>query len=180
MTRINAETEERLADEITFHPQTAEARSLRDALGRFATGVTVVTAMAGDGPAGITVNSFTSVSLQPPLVLWCAARASSRHDLFVRAPAWSVHVLSAGQLDLCLRFSRGGAGFEGLEEALTPEGVPALQGCAARFDCVPHACHDGGDHSILLGHVRRVTLAGPGHRPLVFAGGHFGRFERNE
>lgn len=180
MTRITAETEEKLVDEITFHPETTEARLLRDALGRFATGVTVVTALAADGPVGITVNSFSSVSLQPPLVLWCAARNSLRHDMFTRAPHWSVHVLSSDQLDLCLRFTRGGTGFEGLETAFTQEGVPVLPGAAARFDCAAHACHDGGDHSILLGRVERVTLAGPGHRPLVFVGGHFGHFERRE
>ncbi len=180
MTRIPPEAEEKLVDEITFHPETAEARQLRDALGRFATGVTVVTTMAADGPVGITANSFSSVSLQPPLVLWCPARASQRHDMFTRAAYWSVHVLSAEQFDLCLRFTRGGAGFDGLERMESPEGVPVLPGAAARFDCGTHACHDGGDHSILVGRVERVTLAGAGHRPLVFAGGHFGRFERQK
>lgn len=177
---LSHDKQERLAEEITFHPDSAEDRLLREALGRFATGVTVVTAMAGTGdgarPIGMTVNSFTSVSLRPPLVLWCPARGSSRHDSFATAPWWSVHVLAAAQLETCLRFTRGGEGFAGLDPALTPEGVPTLPGAAARFDCSAHARHDGGDHSILVGRVERVTVAGHPAEVLGFAAGRFGRF----
>ena len=101
MTRLPLGELDRIADAITFHPETAEARALRQALGRFATGVTVVTVAGPDGPTGMTVNSFTSVSLDPPLLLWCPARSSSRHDAFARAQAFAVHVLGAEQLDLC-------------------------------------------------------------------------------
>ncbi|WP_198026332.1 flavin reductase family protein, partial [Paracoccus sphaerophysae] len=113
MTRLPTETLDRLADAISFHPESEPGRLFREALGRFATGVTVVTTDGPEGPVGMTVNSFTSVSLDPPLVLWCPARASSRHAAFAGAQAWSVHVLGAEQLDVCLRFTRGGAGFEG-------------------------------------------------------------------
>lgn len=177
MTRLPPDTRDRLADEITFHPHTAEARLLRQALGRFATGVTVVTTEGPEGPLGMTVNSFTSVSLDPPLVLWCPARSSSRHDAFAGAARWSVHVLGAEQLALCLRFTRGGAQFDGLEIAHTEDGVPVIPGVAARFDCTTHARHDGGDHSVIVGQVGRVTIAGPDDHPLVFAAGHFGAFE---
>ena len=105
MTRLPAESLDRIADAITFHPETAAARELRQALGRFATGVTVVTALGPSGPMGMTVNSFSSVSLDPPLVLWCPARASSRHAIFAAAPAWSVHVLGAEQLERVVPFA---------------------------------------------------------------------------
>ena len=173
---LSHDKQEKLAEEITFHPDTAEDRLLREALGRFATGVTVVTAMTPEGPIGMTVNSFTSVSLRPPLVLWCPARVSKRHDLFAAAPQWSVHILASAQLETCLRFTRGGVGFDGLEPAFGPEGVPILPGAAARFDCSAHALHDGGDHSILVGRVARVTVAGPAAEVLTFAAGRFGRF----
>ncbi|RDW13297.1 flavin reductase family protein [Paracoccus thiocyanatus] len=180
MSRLPPATRDRLADEITFHPATAEARLLREALGRFATGVTVVTTAGPQGPLGMTVNSFSSVSLEPPLVLWCPARASARHAAFAEAAAWSVHVLGAEQLETCLRFTRGGRQFEGLETALTEEGVPVIPGVAARFDCAAHAVHAAGDHSVLIGRVLRVTVAGPGDHPLVFAAGRFGQFEPDD
>lgn len=176
MTRPPPSPRDLLAEAISFHPATEEGRRFREALGRFATGVTVVTADGPLGPLGITVNSFTSVSLDPPLVLWCPARSSSRHDAFVQAPAFAVHVLGAEQLDLCLRFTRGGDGFAGLDVRPNAEGAPAIKGVAARFDCTRHASHDGGDHTVLIGQVARVTVGGPDDHPLVFAAGRFGAF----
>ena len=176
MSRIPPATRDRLADEITFHPATAEARLLREALGRFATGVTVVTTQGPDGPLGMTANSFSSVSLEPPLVLWSAARASARHAIFAGARHWSVHVLGAEQLETCLRFTRGGAQFDGLAHGSTAEGTPVIPGVAARFDCEAHALHEAGDHTVMIGRVLRVTVAGPGDHPLVFAAGLFGQF----
>lgn len=167
---------DRLADAITFSPSTTEARVLRDALGRFATGVTVVTTAGPERPEGITVNSFASVSLEPPLVMWCPAKFSTRFDLFTAARAWSVHVLGAEQLDISQRFTRGGGGFDGLRVETTAEGIPVIPGTAARFDCLTFACHDAGDHAVLIGQVTRVTTGGPDDHPLVFAAGRFGRF----
>lgn len=177
MRRIPPATRDRLADEITFRPATAEARLLREALGRFATGVTVVTTQGSLGPMGMTVNSFSSVSLEPPLVMWCPARASSRHAGFVEARHWAVHVLGAEQLETCLRFTRGGDQFAGLEDVRNDEGVPVLPGAAARFDCQTHAAHEAGDHTVMIGRVLQVTVAGPGDHPLVFAAGRFGQFD---
>lgn len=177
MIRLTPETLDRLADAISFQPDSDPERLFRDALGRFATGVTVVTAAGPQGPEGMTVNSFTSVSLDPPLVLWCPARASSRHAIFAAAPAWSIHVLGAEQLDVCLRFTRGGAGFQGIALGETPLGTPLIPGVAARFDCHAQGVHDGGDHSILVGRVAQVTIAGPDDHPLVFAAGRFGAFQ---
>ncbi|SMO74755.1 flavin reductase family protein [Paracoccus laeviglucosivorans] len=180
MSRIPPATQDRLADEITFHPANAEARVLREALGRFATGVTVVTTLGEQGPLGMTANSFSSVSLEPPLVLWSPAKSSSRHVTFAGAAHWSVHVLGSEQLETCLRFTRGGLQFDGLDHVLNDEGVPVIPGVAARFDCATHAVHDAGDHSVMIGRVLRVTVAGPGDHPLVFAAGRFGQFVPSE
>lgn len=149
-------------------------RALRTALGRYATGVTVVTARTARGPVGITANSFTSVSLDPPLVLWCPARSSARFAAFTTADHYAIHVLAADQLDLCRRFARSGDDFAGLDLAEAPEGPPILHGCLARFDCAAHAAHEGGDHAILVGRVLRGFVRTG--TPLLFWDGRYGDF----
>lgn len=158
-------------------PDARNTRQFRAALGRFATGVTVVTAReAGGGPpVGITVNSFASVSLAPPLVLWSAARASLRHAHFTEAPAFAIHVLRDDQIDLANRFTRNGAGFEGLGYTLNDQGVPLLDHTLARFECTSETRHEGGDHTIIIGRVERFETFEDGE-PLVFAHGQYGRF----
>ncbi|MDO5642478.1 MAG: flavin reductase family protein [Paracoccus sp. (in: a-proteobacteria)] len=155
-----------------FTPDHAHARAFRDALGNFATGMTVVTIASGAGPQGVTANSFASVSLAPPLVLWSPGKFSRRHDLFARATHFNLHVLAEDQKHLADRFTRGGAQFEGLDHALSPEGVAVIPGVLTRFDCVQEAAHDAGDHTLVIGRVLRVETA-PG-RPLVFAQGQWG------
>lgn len=157
-----------------FRPGPDEARAFRDALGRFATGVTVVTCATKEGPVGITANSFASVSLDPPLVLWSPARSSSRFPHFITASAFSIHVLGDTERDLAARFTRGGAGFDGLDWGPSPEGAPVIAGTLARFDCTTHAIHDGGDHAIMVGQVHRAALRAGA--PLVFSQGHYGGF----
>lgn len=152
-----------------------EARALREAFGAWATGVTIVTVQGPEGPMGFTANSFSSVSLDPPLVLWSPARSSSRFAAFSGAEAFAIHVLRQDQGDWLSRFARGGSGFDGLDWAATPEGLPALTGALARFDCARHAAYDGGDHEIILGRVLRVTTT-PGE-PLVFSKGRYGTFQ---
>ncbi|KFE35204.1 nitrilotriacetate monooxygenase subunit B [Thioclava atlantica] len=159
-------------------PDPAEPRLLRDALGRFATGVTVVTACecGGEGnPIGITVNSFASVSLSPALILWSAARSSMRHAHYTEAPAFAVHVLRHDQSGLARRFTRSGDRFDGLDYTMNEDGVPLLADTLARFECVTEARHDGGDHTIIIGRVTRFT-ADPDGTPLIFSGGQFGGF----
>ena len=147
-------------------------RELRDALGRFATGVTVVTTMTTDGPLGITANSFASVSLEPPLVLWSPARKSWRFPSFEAASHFAIHVLSAGQLDLAESFSRpGDLGFDGLGFTSGLGDAPLLAGCTARFECRHEAGYDGGDHLIVVGEVLRLTEADL--PPLIY---HRGRY----
>lgn len=160
--------------EAVFIPEADNHRAYRNALGSFTTGVTVVTAMTADGPIGMTVNSFASVSLDPPLVLWSPAKSSSRYDAFTGARHFAIHVLSADQDHLSAAFTRGGSGFDGIDVRFNDEGVPVLPGTLARFECVEQAQHDAGDHTIIIGKVLRVA-----HRqgePLCFSGGRFGRF----
>ncbi len=157
-----------------FTPDAGNARAFRDALGRFVTGVTVVTIAGPDGPMGFTANSFSSLSLDPPLVLWSLARASRRFSPFAEADRFAIHILSQDQTGWPARFGRDGAAFGGLTLAHDAEGLPVLPGTLARFDCDRHAAHDGGDHLILVGRVRRVTVADG--EPLVFSQGRYGAF----
>ncbi|MBD3763236.1 MAG: flavin reductase family protein [Rhodobacterales bacterium] len=158
----------------SFVPDPANPRPLRDALGHFATGVTVVTIAGPDGPMGFTANSFSSLSLDPPLVLWSLARSSRHHGPFAAAAHFSIHILGQDQADWPRRFSSEGPGFQGLARDDTPEGTPVLPGVPMRFDCARHGAQDGGDHLIILGRVLRVT---PGSgAPLVFLKGRFGGF----
>lgn len=161
-------------DEHRFVPDATNTRSFRTALGNFPTGITVVTAQCPSGPIGMTVNSFSSVSLDPPLILWSPAKTSSRHDFFAGADHFAIHVLAADQSDLSIRFTRGGLGFNEFSWDENPEGVPIIPGTLSRFECERASVFDGGDHSILLGRVLRAA-----HRegePLCFARGALGRF----
>lgn len=160
--------------DTALSPGPAVARDFRDALGRFATGVTIVTTMGPQGPLGFTANSFASVSLDPPLVLWSPARASSRFAAFAAAGHYAIHVLALDQHPLITRFGRGGPGFDGLDHATNAEGVPLLPGALARFECRQQSTHDGGDHLIILGRVLRFALRDGA--PLVFSQGAYGGF----
>jgi flavin reductase (DIM6/NTAB) family NADH-FMN oxidoreductase RutF len=156
----------------SFAPGPETARAFRQALGSFATGVTLVTTTDAEGaPVGFVANSFSSLSLEPALILWSPAVSSRRYPVFAAAQDFAVHVLGQDQIGWPSRFTREGAGFTGLDWHLTPEGVPALPGTLARFDCVQHATHPGGDHLIIVGRVLRVTVEDGA--PLVFAQGRF-------
>ncbi|PRD40885.1 flavin oxidoreductase [Phyllobacterium phragmitis] len=160
--------------EHVFVPDATNARTFRNALGSFTTGVTVVTARGPGGPTGMTVNSFASVSLDPPLVLWSPAKRSARHGIYTKAEHYVIHVLSADQDALSVRFTRGGGGFDGLSWYVNEEGAPIIPGTLARFECIRSMLHDAGDHTIIIGKVLRAA-----HRegdPLCFSRGSFGRF----
>lgn len=141
-------------------------RELRDALGRFATGVTVVTAVGPRGPLGITANSFASVSLDPPLVLWSPARKSSRFPAFEAASHFAVHVLARDQQPLATHFAQSGDMPAEFGAAPGLGGAPIFEGCAARFECRHAARFDGGDHLICVGEVLRFTTSEA--EPLVY------------
>jgi flavin reductase (DIM6/NTAB) family NADH-FMN oxidoreductase RutF len=159
--------------ETVFTPED-NPRAFRDALGRFATGVTVVTCATSDGPMGFTANSFAAVSLDPPLVLWSPAKSSSRYHHYAQARHYAIHVLDQSHGEWLTRFNRGGPGFDGLGHAFTAEGVPVIHGALARFDCMQHATHDGGDHLIVVGRVLHAAYREG--EPLVFSQGSYGRF----
>ena len=159
----------------TFVPGPDTSRAFRDALGCFSTGVCVVTALEKTGaPIGITANSFASVSLDPPLVLWSPAKASTRYGPFVDAEHFAIHIMAADQHDVASGFARVPDYFAETDWAPNEHGVPVLKGGLAHFECVRHAVHDGGDHSIVVG---RVLLAAHAvGAPLLFARGQYGRF----
>jgi flavin reductase (DIM6/NTAB) family NADH-FMN oxidoreductase RutF len=161
-----------------FTPGPDTARAFRDALGRFATGVTVVTAQGLEGPVGITVNSFASVSLEPPLVLWSPAKASSRFPVFARAEHFAIHILGADQRDLAAHFTRHGREFDGLDVADGPGGTPLIGNCLACFACRRYAAQDAGDHVIILGEVLEGSFREG--EPLVFSQGFYGSFAKHE
>ncbi len=148
-----------------------DPRAFRDALGAYATGVTVITTATEAGPVGITANSFASVSLDPPLVLWMPAKSSNRYRHFAAAEHFAIHVLDGHQHDICNAFTRNWSAFDGLDWAPDDNGVPVIEGCLARFDCRLHATHDAGDHAIILGRVLRAWSR-PG-LPLLFQAGRF-------
>lgn len=150
----------------------------RRALGSFVTGVTIVTARDASGaPVGLTVNSFNSVSLDPPLVLWSLSLRSGSLPAFRDAPYWAVHVLAAGQENLSSHFARPGRDkFDGIVCDDGPEGAPRIAGYAARFGCKSAFEYEGGDHAIFVGHVEHLDLNEAD--PLIYHGGDYGRVAR--
>lgn len=169
-------TDEGTVLEQGFIPDADNARAFRDALGQFATGVTLVTIASENGPMGFVANSFSGLSLDPPLILWSPARSSSRFAHFATAAHFSVHILRDDAKDWIARFGRHGAGFDGLQHLVTPEGNPVLDGALARFDCALHDTHDGGDHLIVVGRVLRCHSSRGA--PLVFSQGNYGSFHQ--
>ena len=161
--------------QTTFHPDADDTRAFRDALGTFATGVTVVTCQSEKGPLGITANSFASVSLDPPLVLWSPARASKRFAAFEAAEHFAIHILGEDQHHFCTTFAFEGGNFSQLPWHEGASGVPLIDGCVARFECKRFAVHEGGDHAIIVGQVTSATVIEG--RSLVFSRGVFGRFQ---
>lgn len=160
--------------ENTLIPGPDSQAAYREALGCFGTGVTVVTHMTETGPLAMTANSFASVSLDPALVLWCAAHRSARHALFAQARNYVIHIMDEGQLPLARHFARTGHDFTGVDWFQNPEGQPVLASSLARFECQLDAVYPAGDHSIILGKVTRFALrAGSG---LIFKRGQYGGF----
>ncbi|SPF79911.1 flavin reductase family protein [Pseudoprimorskyibacter insulae] len=158
-----------------FDPAEADPRSFRDALGKFATGVTVITCMTPTGPIGITANSFASLSLTPPLVLWSPAKRSSRYPFYVAADYFAIHVLGAGQAALSSGFARSGDAFGAIDWRESAHRTPLIEGCLSRFECRNIAQHDGGDHTVVIGQVIEVETRDGA--PLIFSAGQFGTFD---
>ncbi len=155
-----------------FAPTTENHRDYRNALSCFATGVTVITVNAPDGPLGMTANSFASVSLDPALVLWSPAKYSERYTHFATATHFAIHVLRHSQKDLALHFAKQGDAFDHVAATVNAAGVPIFDDCLARFECATHAVHDAGDHAIVVGQVQNVLLNDGA--PLIFAQRDYG------
>ncbi|MCO4890578.1 flavin reductase family protein [Cupriavidus sp. WGtm5] len=147
--------------------------AMRDALGQFATGVTVVTAAGADGrPVGVTINAFASVSLAPPLLLWCLARSSGSLPVLRAAPCHAINVLGSAQLEVCRRFaSRAGDRFAGIAHRPGPCGTVLIDGTLAYFICRHRSVRTVGDHVLFV--VEVVAYGAAPGTPLVFHGGGF-------
>jgi len=144
-----------------------EFRPLKNAFGRFATGVCVATCRDGDAYAALTMNTFTSVALKPPLVLWCVETKAPSYAAFMAADSYAVSVLKANQADLSVRFASHKPQPLGEQEVEVWEtGAPLLKPRLAGFDCRVHARHKAGDHVILIGEVARFDASAGG--PLVY------------
>ena len=155
-------------------PETSfDARRLRDTLGCFATGVAIVTTRRADGaPEGLTVNSFTSVSLDPPLVLFSVDRNSRCAGPFNGATHFAVHILCSSQTELSRAFAtRGGTDWSRIKWTAGLGGSPLLPGDLATLQCSVHARHDGGDHIIVVGRV--LALHHSEGEPLVYFRGRY-------
>jgi len=148
------------------------AEQFREALARFATGVAVVTAPGPDGPHGVTVNAFASVSLDPPLILICIEQNHLSHTILESSGVFGVNILAAGQDDLSRFFSsatrpEGPGAFQGIPYRVGETGVPLIHGCLGYLECRITARYPGGDHTIFVASVESAEVI-PGRHPLVY------------
>ncbi|MEV0374123.1 flavin reductase family protein [Streptomyces sp. NPDC050636] len=168
MPRSNTETENR--------PQDFDSQDFRRVLGNFCSGLTVITAMDGDTPVGLACQSFSSLSLEPPMVAFFVGKKSTSWPRIARSGAFCVNVLQVEQEQLCERFARsGGEKFRGVRWTGSPHGLPHLDGSLAWIDCAIEEVHSAGDHHIVVGSVRLLEARSEGS-PLLFFRGGFGQF----
>lgn len=153
--------------------QDEETRAFRNAIGAFATGVTIATTKSSDGsPIGVTASSFNSVSLDPPLILWSLGKSSKSYSAFCESGHFAVHVLKADQEEMSNRFARSGEDkFAGVEWSDGQLGSPILSDHAALFQCSLRHQYEGGDHAIFVGEV--VAYETGEGQPLLFHGGRY-------
>ncbi len=156
---------------MAAHPRIS-VEEFREALAHFASGVTIVTAATPDGPHGVTVNAFASLSLDPPLVLVCIERSRYSHAVLEAAGAFAINVLAAGQEALSRFFSSTGRpegpfAFHGIPHRPGRLGAPLLDGCLAYLECRVTARYPGGDHTIFVAEVVAADVV-PGRRPLLY------------
>ena len=158
----------------TASPPSFSQREFRAALSMFATGVTIVTARSPTGaPIGLTANSFNSVSLEPPLVLWSLARSAGALTLLSGTSHYAVNILAADQKELAERFAvKGGDRWTGVAYADGVTGTPLLAGAAATFECFNRSRYEEGDHVIFVGEVEHCTHRA-GVSPLLFHGAKY-------
>lgn len=170
----------RPGEDVVVHDDPAAqeaARRFRDVLGCFASGITVITTMSGDEPIGMTCQSFSSVSLDPPLVLFIPARTSRAWPMIQRSGRFCVNILDAGQQHVSAQMATKGvdkfAGIDWTPAAVT--GSPVIAGALAHLDCTIHAVYEGGDHFVVIGrveHLEQGTETATGE-PLLYFGGRY-------
>ena len=162
------------AEPANVPPPVVDPRVMRDVLGHFVSGVTVVTAMGTEGPVGFTCQSFSSLSLDPPLVAFAPARTSTTWPRLRAAGRFCVNVLSDEQSHLSRQFARSGTDkYAGVQWAPSPHGSPMLDGVVAWIDATLEAEHDGGDHTIVVARVLDLG-ADASRTPLLFHRGAYG------
>ncbi len=163
--------------DVVEKPETVDLKALRNTLSCFPTGVAIATSVARNGaPLGVTISSFNSVSMDPPLVLWSLARNAASLPEYLAHSGFAINILSSEQADLCKLFASPERDrFATLDWCSGMNGVPILPGCAATIECSTHAIYDGGDHEILVGRVIKHNASD--RVPLVFGKGRLGPFE---
>ena len=150
-----------------------DTRKFRDVMGTFTTGVTIVTTMDNKTPHVLRANSFTSVSLSPPLVMFCLGKSSTNFEAFMASDCFAVNILSSQQDALSTRFATfEGDRFDGLNWTAWDTGAPILENVIAAIDCRLEATHDAGDHVIMLGLVVRAEMKNNAPPLLYFKGGY--------
>jgi len=157
---------------------TIDSREFRDALGRFATGVTIITTRDGRGePVGITANAFASLSLDPPLVLFNLNRRAYSLNAFLGARHFAVNILEVGQEGLSSAFANAlSEKWDGVDYETWDTGAPILNGCLTNLECRLHETHEGGDHLIMVGRVLKIRMDRHGE-PLLYFGSRYCRLE---
>jgi len=154
-----------------------DAAGIRTVVGHYATGVAIITAIDGDEPVGMACNSFTSVSLDPALVLFCAAKSSSTWPRIQAAKKWAANILTEDGEEICRLFAQKGADrFAHLSYTTGRTGAPLLDEAIAFVDCETIDEHDAGDHVIVVGRALELGYASEG-KPLLFYRGGYGRFD---
>lgn len=154
-----------------------DGAEFRRVLGHYPTGVCAITAVEDGAPLGMVVGSFTSVSLDPPLVAFFPDRSSSTWPRIAQTGRFCVNVLSARQLDVCRALAARSAGskFDSVPHSASPQGLPVIDGCIAWIDCTLDAVHEAGDHFIVVGKVDALEAQHP-ELPLLFFQGGYGQF----
>lgn len=167
-------------DDVTFE-RPSDAGRFRRVMGRFATGVTVITTRLGDELHGMTANSVTSVSLHPPLVLVCVDKSADTHNMLIKAGVFAVNILGQDQAEIARRFATkelgGQHGLTDVPHTFAVTGSPLIEGCLAYLDCRTVAEHHGGDHTIFVGEVLEAREA-KNDEPLLFYCGKYRRLTR--
>jgi flavin reductase (DIM6/NTAB) family NADH-FMN oxidoreductase RutF len=153
--------------------------TFRRVLGHFATGITIVTGLTADKtPVGLTVNAFTSLSLSPPLVLFCLDKRTASIDAFNKGNGFALNMLNEDQQELSIIFStKVEDRFSKVDHVFWDTGVPILNGCIANLECVIDSVHEGGDHLIIVGQVKRLHQSDSGS-PLLYFNGNYAQIKQ--